>query len=157
MTADGRSAYTANWGSGSNGTVSEYNVLTGGLLSAKPVPTLSGVPYATAFMIAPDQGPVAAFTAKPGRADSATHFNGLGSHDTDGKILHWAWNFGDGSGAVTPGPTTSHVYEQAGKHTVTLTVTDDSGCSTSFVFTGVTAYCNGGPQARLQRTLTIKS
>jgi hypothetical protein len=36
---------------------------------------------------------------------------------------------------------------------VGLTVTDDAGCSTAFVFTGQTAYCNGGPQA--SRTTTI--
>ncbi len=30
---------------------------------------------------------------------------------------------------------------------VTVTETDDSGCSTRLVYTGQTAYCNGSPQA----------
>jgi hypothetical protein len=157
LTASGKSAYTANWGGGSGGTVSEYNIGTAGLLAAKPVPTLSGVPYATALLIGPDQGPAAAFTTTPGPPDSATHFNGSASHDADGRVVRYAWSFGDGTSAVTPGPTTSHIYKKAGKYTVSLTVIDDSGCSTAFVFTGSTAYCSGGPAARRTQTLTVKS
>jgi hypothetical protein len=45
------------------------------------------------------------------------------------------------------------VYARAGSYTVGLTVTDDAGCSTAFLFTGQTAYCNRGPHA--SRTTTI--
>jgi hypothetical protein len=36
-----------------------------------------------------------------------------------------------------------------------LTVTDDAGCSTTFVFTGQTASYNGGPAARTMHTIMI--
>jgi len=47
------------------------------------------------------------------------------SRDSDGVIVAWLWDFGDGtiSDAVSP----SHVYQQSGTHTVTLTVTDEIG------------------------------
>ena len=44
---------------------------------------------------------------------------------------HWVWNFGDGSSIDnTPGPT-SHSFSAAGTWTVTLTLTDQYGCSKS--------------------------
>jgi hypothetical protein len=38
---------------------------------------------------------------------------------------------------------------------VTLTVTDNEGCSTAFVFTGETAYCNRAPAAAISHQVTI--
>lgn len=47
------------------------------------------------------------------------------SNDSDGEIVSWLWDFGDGtlSTAISP----NHVYQQSGEHAVTLTVTDDIG------------------------------
>ena len=42
-----------------------------------------------------------------------------------------------------------------GTYTVSLTVTDNAGCSTAFVFTGQTASCNGNPAAATTRTVVV--
>jgi hypothetical protein len=53
----------------------------------------------------------------------AVAFDGTGSHDPDGDLLHYHWDFGDGASAE--GPTASHVYPaSADDRTVSLTVDD---------------------------------
>lgn len=47
------------------------------------------------------------------------------SSDPDGRIVDYAWDFGDGSTGT--GMITSHTYRLPGEHRVRLTVTDDSG------------------------------
>ena len=47
------------------------------------------------------------------------------SSDTDGQIVSWAWNFGDGSTSTERHPV--HTFAAAGDYTVTLTVADNSG------------------------------
>jgi PKD repeat protein len=44
-------------------------------------------------------------------------------------VQSWAWDFGDGTTASTPGnaPTVAHVYQSAGDHTASVTVTDYLG------------------------------
>lgn len=49
------------------------------------------------------------------------------SHDPDGTIVSYAWEFGDG--AVGTGRQTTHTYTQPGDRTITLQVTDNSGRS----------------------------
>lgn len=44
-----------------------------------------------------------------------------------GNIANWFWQFGDGGNANIPNPT--HVYNGNGPFNVTLTVTNDTGCS----------------------------
>ncbi|MCL9783741.1 M4 family metallopeptidase [Vibrio sp. S4M6] len=51
------------------------------------------------------------------------------SSDTDGEIVSYQWNLGDGN--AKSGQSVSHTYEAAGEYTITLTVTDDSGASSS--------------------------
>ncbi len=58
------------------------------------------------------------------------YFNGANSYDPDGDIDFYRWNFGDGSSeilALHP----SHSYSDAGKYTVTLTVVDNDGRSST--------------------------
>lgn len=43
-----------------------------------------------------------------------------------GNVFYWDWDFGDGTNGSGMAP--SHIYEDAGVKTVTLTVTTDSGC-----------------------------
>ncbi len=81
---------------------------------------------------AASQPPVAVATATPssGTAPLTVALSGAGSSDPGGSIVAYEWNFGDGSAAaavVSP----SHVYSAAGTYTAQLTVTDNSGLSTT--------------------------
>ncbi len=74
----------------------------------------------------PPKAPVASFTASCDKMSCT--FNGAASHDDDGDIVSYLWEFGDGEtepGTGAPG-TVEHTFVNPGQHTVTLTVTDDS-------------------------------
>lgn len=77
-----------------------------------------------------NQAPVAAFTLSPaeGNAPLTVAFDGGGSSD-DGIISTYNWDFGDGNTAT--GAQVNHEFTSVGEYTVTLTVTDDVGVSTS--------------------------
>jgi PKD repeat protein len=51
------------------------------------------------------------------------------SSDTDGAIVSWFWNFGDGKTSTERNP--KHRYIKFRNYSVTLTVTDDKGASNS--------------------------
>ncbi|UOX99768.1 PKD domain-containing protein [Blastococcus sp. PRF04-17] len=74
-----------------------------------------------------NEPPVAAFTATP--TGLAVAVDGAGSGDPDGRVVSYAWDFGDGGTAE--GVTASYTYAEGGTYPVTLTVTDDSGESRS--------------------------
>ncbi len=90
-----------------------------------------------------------------GVAGEASSFNASGSTDSDGTIAQYNWDFGDGNTLDNGGATPSHTYSNAGTYTATLTVTDNEGCSTSFVFTGQTASCNGSSAAATSQEVTV--
>ena len=136
FTPDGKTAYTANY-SGNDVTV--IDTQTNQVKTTIPV---AGGPWIIA--IAPDQSPIASFTAKAATAGKATRFDGSASSDPDGSIASFNWVFGDGKVATATTPTVSHKYKKAKTYSPTLTVTDNEGCSTSLVFTGRTASCSGG-------------
>ena len=52
-------------------------------------------------------------------------FDGAGSTDRDGKLVHYDWDFGDG--AHGDGAKVQYAYDRPGTYQVTLTVTDDFG------------------------------
>jgi chitodextrinase len=90
-----------------------------------------------------NQGPNALYTwtcnAKGGRVCS---FNGTGSNDPDGSISSYSWNFGDGT--TGSGGQVQHTYATKGTYTVTLTVTDNNGATSSCsksVQTGTSGSC----------------
>lgn len=58
-------------------------------------------------------------------------FDGSASDDTDGTIVRYDWDFGDGTQVNDAGPTPSHTYTAANSYTVSLTVRDDDGDSDS--------------------------
>jgi len=64
-----------------------------------------------------------------GPAPLLVQFNGSGSSDPDGSIVSWDWEFRDG--ATATGPTVSHTYGAEGTYYPLLTVTDNSGATTS--------------------------
>jgi PKD repeat protein/KaiC/GvpD/RAD55 family RecA-like ATPase len=69
--------------------------------------------------------PIATFTesSKIANTNEAIIFNATTSHDPDGVIASYFWDFGDGTNAT--GMYVSHAYIEDGNFTVTLTVTDD--------------------------------
>jgi hypothetical protein len=103
----------------------------------------------------PDQPPTAAFSAGSVGIGQQTSFDASGSSDPDGTIATYHWDFGDGTTQTTSSPTVNHTYGSAGDHQATLTVTDESGCSTQLVFTGQTASCNGSSVAEITHQVSV--
>jgi PKD repeat protein len=75
----------------------------------------------------PNQGPSASIGY--GCAGTACGFDGTGSHDPDGTIASYAWDFGDGSQSTLATP--AHTYAAPGTYQVSLVVTDDDGATAS--------------------------
>ncbi|MEA2375117.1 MAG: endo-chitodextinase, partial [Thermoleophilaceae bacterium] len=74
------------------------------------------------------QAPTATFThAGSAVAGQLVTFDGSQSHDSNGTILGYAWQYGDGS--TGSGKFPFHAYSKAGTYQVTLTVTDDEGAT----------------------------
>ena len=97
--------------------------------------------------------PVAEADATPtsGKAVFTTFaFSSAGSSDSDGSIVGYSWDFGDGTPADNAANPT-HVYNAAGTYTATLTVTDDNGATKS-KSTSVTVVDNIAPTAAAQVT-----
>ena len=153
VTPDGKTVYVAI---DENSTVVPITT-AGNTVGATIDISNGGTPYANAVVVTPDQAPTASFTVSPGAPGSPTSFNGTGSTAPVGTITTYAWQFGDGTQAVTSTPTTTHTYGSAGSYTATLTVTDSAGTSTTQTFTGQTVSNNGGPSAQSSRTVTVTS
>jgi PKD repeat protein/KaiC/GvpD/RAD55 family RecA-like ATPase len=62
---------------------------------------------------------------------SAVAFNASSSHDSDGTITTYRWNFGDGNTTDTSNPIISHVYQVSGSFTANLTIFDNDGFTKS--------------------------
>jgi PKD repeat protein len=75
--------------------------------------------------------PTAAFTTTTAMplVGQAVGFSGAPSSDSDGSIVSYTWSFGDGS--TGSGEVTSHSYGSAGTYTVSLTVTDNNGLTST--------------------------
>ncbi len=78
-----------------------------------------------------DRPPVASFTESSTTVLTSVSisFDASASSDPDGRIISYAWDFGDGSTDI--GTTISHNYAAAGTYVVTFTLTDDSGSTNS--------------------------
>ncbi len=131
-------SYAWTFGDGSNGsgaTVSHsfsaagsYTVILtvtdnqGAKATAQKVITVQAPPVT-------NKPPIAMLKAsvKAGKAPLLVRFKSGGSIDPDGKIVSYAWSFGDG--ATASGASVSHTFKVAGQFTVTLTVTDNKGAA----------------------------
>ncbi len=88
------------------------------------------------------RAPIAAFGYDVSKLQVA--FDASASSDPDGTITGYAWSFGDGATSTAIKPT--HTFASAGDHSVTLTVTDNSGLSTVLAKV-VTTVANSRPSA----------
>jgi 6-phosphogluconolactonase len=152
VSPDGKTLY-ANYTSSGGGTA-RFTIGAGGNLATTTNSVATGS-APSGLAVTPDQGPTAAFTATPATAGSATVFNAVASSDSDDAIVRYDWTFGDGGAATTPGPAVSHVYAAAGTYAATLTVTDNTGTSTTRVFTGHQVVRNGGPAAQVAHSVVV--
>jgi PKD repeat protein len=77
------------------------------------------------------------------------------SADSDGQVVAWSWDFGDGGTASAQHP--GYTYASAGTYTVTLTVTDDGGATgTASQNVTVTAGDDGGEPSIIELTSTLR-
>jgi PKD repeat protein len=63
------------------------------------------------------------------------------ANDADGDAIQYAWNFGDGQ--TGSGATTTHAFQSAGSLTVTCTISDSKGASTSMTGTAAVKGLSG--------------
>jgi PKD repeat protein len=132
----------------SNGTVSGTPTVVSG-------PTVDGVDWSNRAMFlspgAPNNPPTAAFTSSC--TNLSCTFNGSGSSDSNGSITSYAWDFGDShtDTGVTP---PAHAYASAGTYTVSLTVTDNGGATSSVTHTVTVSAANAKPTAAFTSSCT---
>jgi len=126
-------SYLWNFGDGTNATgivVDHFYADNGSYTVILTVRDNDGATAtATAMKTVLNRAPVASFT------ESATmvyrgqviHFNASASYDSDGSIVGYFWDFGDGTNAT--GMVVDHAYTNLGTYTVTLTVKDNDGAT----------------------------
>jgi hypothetical protein len=68
---------------------------------------------------------------RSGPAPLEVRFDGSLSHDPEGPITSWQWDFGDGTGGT--GAEVTHTYAGAGRYFPSLTVTDAAGAESTLV------------------------
>ncbi len=83
------------------------------------------------IVVNPNQAPtaVANSTSVFGPSPFTVVFDGSTSTDPDGTLESYAWDFGDGETSDEISP--SHTFTDPGAYTVTLTVTDDNGATST--------------------------
>jgi parallel beta-helix repeat protein len=97
-----------------------------------------------------NQSPLASFSFTPvsPQAGDEVTFDASASHDPDGSITSYRWDFGDGVEGA--GEIVKHVFAQEGTYTVTLTVTDNSGLSKSLSKEVTVSKAAAGPESHSQ-------
>lgn len=148
ISPDGSRAYVANQQSD---TVSVIDTHTNQVLGA-PI-GVGAAPFGVA--IVPDQSPVASFKAARARPGVPTSLDASASSDPDGTIANYAWSFGEGQSISLSAPQTTHTFSAPGAYQVTLSLTDNEGCSAAMIFTGQTAFCHGGAQVQATKRVVV--
>jgi hypothetical protein len=74
--------------------------------------------------------PDVSFTSQGSCINSAVNFTNLTILPAGTGSVNYTWNFGDGATSVQESP--SHTYAAAGSYTISLTATNQGGCSDSF-------------------------
>ena len=93
--------------------------------ACEDLPAAPNIPPTVTFVY----NPVSPITA----GETPVGFNAVGSRDSDGNIVSYTWNFGDGVEQTVAEPTITHVFVNTPAtcieivYTVLLTATDDKG------------------------------
>lgn len=149
-TPDGARVYVADQ---DGADVSVIDTKTNQVLAGTPI-EMGATFRPGSLAITPDQGPIAAFKVPARlRLGAPLHPDASASHDPDGTVTAFNWDFGDGTKAAGQRP--EHRFSAPGAQKVTLTVADNEGCSTSQVFTGQTVSCNGSAAAEVSRSVKV--
>ncbi len=110
-------------------------------IASSPAAPRNDNPQATNTVIASHEvakqslgsGPKAVIIAKPQKGPSPlfVQFNGVKSSSPNGRIVSYAWDFGDGDTSTKKNPTNTYWSTTFGsrKYTATLTVKDNKGIS----------------------------
>ena len=128
LSAAGTSTLNVEWYNPATGNISSAGTVTGGASRSFTAPD-TGAWVLHIFGGAPvSQAPEAGFTLKPvsgGPVPLDVTFDASNSSDSDGSIVSYAWDFGDGTTGT--GPVISHTYNLEARYTIVLTVTDNEG------------------------------
>ncbi len=94
---------------------------------------LTGIAILLAGCLERNASPIASFTRSPasGLSPLSVFFDAASSYDSDGTILAYEWQFGDGSTETEEIAT--HTYSSFGVYEARLTVSDDKGVTDSTV------------------------
>jgi len=106
---------------------------SGGNDGGTPSVVLNSPPVADASAVEPYHGFI----------EEVLSFDGSLSFDSDGSIVSWSWNFGDGN--VANGEITTHAYSSIGTFLVTLIVTDNQGATGTYKTTSTIVQPNRPP------------
>jgi PKD repeat protein len=98
-------------------------------------------------VLAPNHPPVASFTLSPdtGYTPLKVSFNANHSNDSDGRIVSYKWDFGDGKTAS--GRSVTHLFSEKKRFQVILTATDDDGATDTAA--GYVRVLNHAPTAKI--------
>lgn len=144
-------SYDWDFGDGTahgSGATSEHTYAAGGTYQVVLTVTDNAggtgtVTHPVTVVPAPNVVPVAAFTPS---AVALTATLDSTSTDSDGTIVAYDWDFGDGS-PHSSAANNSHTYVAAGTYQVTLTVTDNNGGTDSVTHPVTVAAANVNPVA----------
>jgi hypothetical protein len=93
-----------------------------------------------------------------GFAPLTVTFNANSSSDSDGYVVEYRWNFGDGE-SETGGATISHDFMTSGTYSVTLTVVDNEGATAqaqvAITVNDTTVVDNEGATDQAQVAITV--
>ncbi len=126
-------SYQWDFGDGSTGTgvTTSHDYTANGTYTVQltVIDNLGASTATVQNVVAADAPPTASFTWSC--AAQSCSMDASSSSDSDGTVVTYAWDFGDGTTAS--GVTTNHTFAAAKIYNVTLTVTDDGGMQGSVV------------------------
>ena len=153
ITPDSRTAFVVD---GYNDEVDPINLATGTAESPITGGADSQSDSISQYVaITPDQAPTAAFSRDARTGGLAYYFRRIGFEFSDRNDRLVCVELRRRCREVTTTPTTSHTYSTEGSYSVTLTVTNTQGTSSTQTFTGQTVSNNGGPSAVMTQSVAV--